>query len=184
MDASDDSDDGEDDDPIEKYQREETGGYQQSNSAANRPGALESSDHPSSSSARHRFQALVADIVNTHGLSRTQAMSLARQKDPTGYAAFNGRNATAKAAPSLLEQEMAKGVTAEIAKVRLMNLYGSAAELDRTLTKREETALAAEDALIAKAEDIFQNGELDRCASLRAARKQPPARLLKALQAS
>jgi hypothetical protein len=158
---------------------------QLTNSRSNRPGSLPSSTHPSPQPRPHKFEQLVAAVKNDQGISRTAAQALVRQTYPEVYSHYVGAAGRYfKSAGSALEQEMAKGVTAEIAKVRLINLYGSAAELDRTLTKREETALTAEDALIAKAEDIFQNGELDRCASLRAARKQLPARLLKALQAS
>jgi hypothetical protein len=170
-------DDGEEDDGFDKYAREEAGGYQQGNSAADRPGSLETSDHPSSSHARHRFAALVADIKNTHGVPATQAMSLARQKDHTGYAAYNG-NAAAKRAPSLLEQEMAKGVTEEVAKQRLAQLYGFAAleEANRNMSKREAVAVLAEDQLLKRAGTLLEDEPtLSRTDALRAARKAHPS---------
>jgi hypothetical protein len=169
--------DDEDDDGVTKYQRgEETASYAQRNDSTHRPGHLPESSHTSSSNARHRFMALVASIKNTQGLPATTAMAYARQKDPTGYAAYNGH--TAKRAPSLLQQEMAKGVTEEIAKQRLVNLYGAAAldEQARAMSKAEATAVTAENELLKRAGALWEDDPaLSRTDALRRARQDHPS---------
>jgi hypothetical protein len=180
-------DDEEDDDGISKlgvsgaapprYHQEETARYAQENDSTHRPGSLETSDHPSSNHARHRFLALVAAIKNEHGIPATQAMAYARQKDPTGYLAFQGRSVT-KSARSLLQQEMAKGVTEEIAKQRLVNLYGAAAldEQNRSMSKAEATAVTAENELLKRAGALWEDDPaLSRTDALRKARQDHPS---------
>jgi hypothetical protein len=176
-------DDEEVEDDFDKYSREETGGYQQSNESSNRPGQLPESSHTSSSNARHKFMALVADIKQTHGIPATTAMAYARQQDPTGYAAFQGRNGVSKAAPStfegLVQEQMMKGCTREVAAQRVANLHGYPVLRNRSLSKGEATSVLAENQLLQKAESIFQEGG-DRCEALRRARKASP-RLYRAL---
>jgi hypothetical protein len=170
-------DDDEDDDGVTKYQQEETAAYAQRNDSTHRPGSLETSDHVSSSNARHRFLALVAAIKNDQGIPATTAMAYARQKDPTGYLAFQGRSVT-KSARSLLQQEMAKGVTEEIAKQRLVNLYGASAldEQSRAMSKAEATAVTAENELLKRAGALWEDDPaLSRTDALRKARQDHPA---------
>jgi hypothetical protein len=95
-----------------------------------------------------------------------------------------GKRAGPATYEDLVNAEMAKGLNAECAAQRVVQQHGFRALDYRALSKREQVSVVAEDELMKRAEDIFQDGELDRCASLRAARKQLPARLLKALQAS
>jgi hypothetical protein len=114
-------------------------------------------------------------------------MAYARQQHPELYNSYQDfrRNGVGKAAPttfeSLVAAEMAKGVTHEVAAQRVMQLYGSAALEHRDMSKREATATLAEDQLLKRAESIWEDGQLDRCESLREARKQHP-RLFKAMR--
>jgi ArsR family metal-binding transcriptional regulator len=106
-------------------------------------------------------------------------MAIARQRYPEVYADFQGRSSYSKSAPptfeSMVEQEMRKsGVTAEVAGQRILQAYGSAALKHRAMSKREEAAGTAEAELIAKAAEVWDSGDLDRCASLRQARLSRP----------
>jgi hypothetical protein len=179
-------DNDEDDDDVTKYQRgEEIAAYAQRNDSTHRPGSLATSDHPSSNNARHRFLALVAAIKNEHGIPATQAMAYARQKDPTGYAAFQGRPVTKRAPVTfedLVNEQMMKGCSHEVAAQRVMQMHGAAALQHRAMSKRAAIAEVAENELIAKAQSVWEDdGTLDRCGALRAARKAHP-RLFKAMR--
>ena len=75
----------------------------------------------------------------------------------------------------LVNEQMAKGCSAEVASQRVMQLYGAAALENRAMSKREATATLAEDRLVKAAADIWEdNVGLDRCEALRAARKSNP----------
>jgi hypothetical protein len=90
------------------------------NDPANRPGALKETTH---SQSKHKFEALVSKIVNEHGLPKSQAMAYARTNYPDLYTSYQGFS-TAKRAPDLVEIEMLKGCTREVAAQRVAQLHG------------------------------------------------------------
>jgi hypothetical protein len=144
------------------------------NDTDNRPGTLKHSDH---TQPRHKFEALVSKIVNDQGIPRSQAMAYARQQYPDVYRSYqeftNGNSATtAKRAPDLVEIEMRKGVTREVAQQRVAQLYGYRAfDTPDRLSKRADDA---EYDLIAKANEVWADSGLSRCEALRETRLANP----------
>jgi hypothetical protein len=97
-----------------RYQRESTGGHQQTNDATNRPGALEHSTHRSAGlgntpavqpSGRHKFDALTEKIQREENVSRTEAQSRARQRFPDVYRSYQDH----LAGSSTQQQSFARG---------------------------------------------------------------------------
>jgi hypothetical protein len=161
------------------------------NNEDNRPGSLEHSSHTSSSNQRHKFEALALKVKNDNGIPMSTALAQARMQFPEVFADYqrwrrNGSNGIGKRAPATYEDlvaaEMAKGLNAECAAQRVVQMHGFRALDRRALSKREAVAVVAEDELMKRAEDIYQNSELNRCESLRAARQQSPRGLMKSLR--
>jgi hypothetical protein len=136
MEADDDTSgaDENDDSELEDGEDEEDGGDLQKatinaavmdNDPANRPGALKDSTHPA---PRHKFEALVDKIKNDQGIPKSQAQAYARVQYPDLYHSFQQFTpaSTAKRAPDLdlVEAEMAKGCSREIAMQRVAQAHG------------------------------------------------------------
>ena len=183
MDAADDSDD----DGYDEYDEEDDGtiekatinAAQMRNDPSNRPGDLATSTHPGSDNARHKFVALTEKIANDQGIPKSQAMALARQQFPDVFNAYVGSAGSyLKRAPVTFENhvaaEMAKGCSREVAAQRVAQLRGFPALDHRDLTKREATSIVAENELMKAAQRTWENSGLDRCGSLREARKSNP----------
>jgi hypothetical protein len=183
MDAADDYDD----DGYDEYDEEDDGtiekatinAAQMRNDPSNRPGDLATSTHPSSDNARHKFVALTEKIANDQGIPKSQAMALARTQYPDVYANYVGAAGYSKRAPTTFEDyvnaEMAKGCSYEVAAQRVAQLRGFPALDHRNLAKSEATAIIAEDKLMKAANNVWENSNLDRCESLREARKSNPS---------
>jgi hypothetical protein len=172
-DELDDEDDG---DTIEKASINE---YLRENSSANRPGSLERSSHTSSSNSRHKFEAFALKIKNDRGVPLSEAMAQARQEYPDAYRDYQRWHATlGKRGPTtyedLVNAEMAKGLNAECAAQRVAQLYGYRALDHRSISKREATAIVAEDQLMKAAQEVWEDTSLSRCEALREARKSNP----------
>jgi hypothetical protein len=180
--AADNSDDGydeyddEEDDTIEKAT---INAAVMRNDPSHRPGDLATSSHTSSSNVRHKFVALTEKLANDHGIPKSQAMALARTQYPDVYAHYVGSAGYSKRAPVTFEDyvnaEMAKGCSYEVAAQRVAQLRGFPALDHRNMAKSEATAIIAEDKLMKAAQEVWENSGLDRCGSLREARKSNPA---------
>jgi hypothetical protein len=150
--------------------------FLRTNDTAQRPGALSSSTHPQS---RHKFEALADKIKNEEGLPPSESHRQARLRFPDVYASFqrhtanNGSGSYFKRAPAfeaLVEREMRKGFSYQVAAQRIQNLYGSAAP-HTTMAK----AAAAQADFADAAQDIYQeDAGLSRCESMRKARLDNP----------
>jgi hypothetical protein len=165
-------DDNDDDDELEKAT---INAAQLRNDHAQRPGALKESSH---SQSRHKFEALVSKIVNDQGLPRSQAMAYARVQYPdvySSYQAFSTAGTTAKRAPDLVEAEMMKGCSREVALQRVAQLHGFRAFDTPSLSKAAARAEDAEFDLITKANEVWADSGLSRCEALREARLNNPA---------
>jgi hypothetical protein len=186
--GDDDFDDGLDDDEDEQglTKAEVTAGYQNQNSAANRPGGLKTSTH---TQPRHKFESLVDKIKNEQGIPKSQAMAYARQQYPDVYQSYqehsngNGNGSTFKRAPAAYEQmveiEMAKGVNREIAGQRVAQQHGFRAfDQPSRITKRRDDLLFEFNKRTA--EIMCQDG-VDAIEATRRVRKEDP-RLFSALQ--
>jgi hypothetical protein len=184
MDAADNTDEPDDDeveydddDDGEEVHKASVNEYLRENSEADRPGHLKSSSHTSSSNMRHKFEALTEHVKNTEGVPKSYAMALARQRYPDVYADYVNGGRVAKRADDLIEAEIRKGFTPAMAAQRVANLYGYRGFDNEHVTFQKGCGIAFEDA----AEDIYANTELDRCESLRKARRDNP-RLWRAMQ--
>jgi hypothetical protein len=136
-----------------------------------RPGALKESSH---SQSTHKFEALVSKIVNEHGIPASQAQAYVRVNYPEVYHSYQqfSSDTTAKRAPDLVEMEMRKGVTREVAQQRVAQLYGYRAfDTPDRLNKRADDA---EYDLIAKANEVWADSDLSRCEALRETRLANP----------
>jgi hypothetical protein len=169
MSADDDTDDDEDPDDMQKAS---VNRFLRTHDPANRPGALKHSDHAPN---RHKFEALTDKIKNDHGCPRSDAMAIARLQFPDVYRSYQrhtNSEATAKREPSLVEAEMAKGCTREVAMQRVAQLHGFRAfDHPSHLNKRAEDA---EDQLIKSATVHWLDNDVDRCSALRLARLDNP----------
>jgi hypothetical protein len=179
--------DGEDDEELGDEEDDEDGVSKASinevvrtHSEANRPGSLSESKHPSSSNARHKFEALVQDIKNKHGVPQTEAMAIARQYHPGTFADYQKQEASprsiGKVAPptyeDLVNVEMKKGVTREVAGQRVAQLHGFRAFDNQTSFAKADIASAA---LEDVADQVYQSdASLSRCEALRKARLSNP----------
>jgi hypothetical protein len=163
-----------DDDEEEDVGKRSVNEYLRENSEADRPGSLKSSTH---SHKPHKFEALVTAISNTEGVPRSYAMSLARQRHPDDYDDYVNGGRVSKRADDLIEMEIRKGFSPELAKIRVANLYGFRAFDHDHVSFAKGCLYEFADA----AADIYENSGLDRCESLRKARLSNP-RLFKAMQ--
>jgi hypothetical protein len=185
-DVDDDDDDDEDEeDNVAKlggpprYQRETTGGHQQSNDETNRPGALKTS--------RHKFVGRVDFVKARDGVSRSEAMSRARNEYPDDYAAYQrlgkSTNNISKYAPStfdqMVEQEMAKGCNREIAGQRVAQLHGFRAFDNGSRTVKRRGDLIYE--FQKRVDEIMYKDGVDATEATRRARMEDP-RLFRAMQ--
>jgi hypothetical protein len=138
----------------------------------NRPGALKHSDH---TQPRHKFEALTDKIKNDQGCPQSEAMAIARQQFPDVYRSFqrfSNSDSTAKRAPSLVEAEMMKGCSREVALQRVAQLHGFRAfDTPDRLNKRADDA---EYDLITKANEVWADSDLSRCEALRETRLANP----------
>jgi hypothetical protein len=149
-----DVDDDEDEEDNDLGKAERTAAYQATNSAADRPGALEHSTHRSAGlgntpavqpSGRHKFTALSEKIAREENVSKTEAQSRARTRFPDVYRSYqdylagssaqeqqSSRNAYrasySKRAPVTAEDyiaaEIRKGFSPEMAAQRVAQLHG------------------------------------------------------------
>jgi hypothetical protein len=124
---------------------------------------------------------MVDKIRNDQGVPKSQAMALARQQYPELYRHYVGSASYLnKAAPgsfeALVGEQLAKGCsTYEQAAQRVVQQYGFRALDHRDMTKREATSVLAEDALMKRAEDIWQDDpSASRTDALRLARLASP----------
>jgi hypothetical protein len=183
-----DYEDGEDDgDDVEDgFDKASVNRFLRENDEDNRPGALEHSDHANPEKTRHKFEALSEKLANDHGIPKSQAMAQARMDFPEVYRDYQRhRNGNmGKRAPATFEDlvnaEMAKGLNAECAAQRVVQQFGYRAFDYRALSKQEQASVICENELMKRAEDVYQNSDLNRCESLRAARQGSP-RLYRAL---
>jgi hypothetical protein len=141
---------------------------------------------------RTKFDSRVEFIMQRDGVSKSIAMQRARIEYPTDYETYQGINAgestsaqavrrggygsgsIGKGAPKtyedLVASEMRKGCTAEIAKVRIANMYGSAAQFPRALGKRSDPQRITK-ALQGRIDEVVADTGLTRCEALRQLRK-------------
>jgi hypothetical protein len=140
---------------------------------------------------RSKFDAMVENIVRDEGVSKTTAMTLARQRYPRIYQSHQQANAASstsaqrtahagygsgyrKSAATSYEQlvaaEMAKGVTMEIAAVRIANTYGTARQFPRTFGKSSDPGRLVK-RLDARIDEVVADTGLTRCEALRELRK-------------
>jgi hypothetical protein len=110
-----------------------------------RPGSLTNLPrHPSSDHSRHKFETVVQRLINERGLPRSEALSEARRTHQDLFASYQQHTAgnVSKSASDLVSREMARaGVTEEIAKVRLTQLYGADILGDVTPMTKGDSAL-------------------------------------------
>jgi hypothetical protein len=172
MDASDsdgngdnNDDDEEEDDDVAKFSNTY---HLNTRSVADRPGALEHSDHRSPGlgnspavqpAGRHKFDALTDKIMREENTSKTEAQSRTRQRFPDVYRSYQDhlagsstqqqsfarsrvRGSYTKSAPTTFEDlvnaEMRKGCNYEIAAQRVLQLHGANALRNRAINKRAQ----------------------------------------------
>jgi hypothetical protein len=183
--------DGEEDDGSDLVAKASVNRFLRENNEDNRPGSLEHSSHTSSSNQRHKFEALALKVKNDNGIPMSTALAQARMQFPEVFADYqrwrrNGSNGIGKRAgpatfEDLVNAEMAKGLNAECAAQRVVQQHGFRALDHRSLSKREAVSVVAEDELMKRAEDIFQDDPTaSRTDALRRARLASP-RLMRAL---
>jgi hypothetical protein len=178
-DYDDELDDG-DEDVEDEFDKATINAAQMRNDPTNRPGDLATSDHPSSSNSRHKFETMTEKISNDKGIPKSEAMGLARQQYPELYRNYVGSADYLKAAPgsfeALVSEELAKGCsTYEQAAQRVVQQFGFRALDRRDMTKREATSVLAEDELLKRAGTLLEDGSVgSRTDALRAARQAHP----------
>jgi hypothetical protein len=144
------SDDDEEDDGDD-MQKATINAAQLRNDRTYRPGDLPVSDH---FKQRHKFEALTDKIKNEQGIPASEAQAYVRRIYPDVYRSYQRftSDSTAKRAPDLVELEMRKGVTREVAMQRIAQLHGFRAfDQPSHLNKRAEDA---EYALIKQAIEV------------------------------
>jgi hypothetical protein len=149
------------------------------NDEDNRPGDLSSSTHVSSDHARHKFEAHVERLQNEEGLPKSEAMSQARMRFPDVYRSYQRHTGDSKFGKSsastfdrLVAAEMAKGVSEEIAKVRVVQLYGGEVLRDASSMTKGDDALYA---LEKRAAEIADYYGCEMTEALRQARQERPS---------
>jgi hypothetical protein len=158
---------------------------QQTNSAADRPGALRSSRHKPNYpiTETEDFDAAVRRVMLRDHVPHATAMSAARHEAPAAFRRYQSVSVS-KSAPDfdqLVAAEMKKHrVTAEVAGQRIMQSYGSAA-LRAGGSDIRKRAEALEGTFTKAADDLWLDGDLDRCEALRETRKSFP-KLFKRMQ--
>jgi hypothetical protein len=163
---------------LEHYARSNTELLHQ-NDEDNRPGSLTSASHVSSDHARHKFMAVTERLMNEENLPRSEALSESRRRYPDIFRSWQlhiaGNGSVSKSASDLVAAEMARcGVTEEIAKQRIVNLYG-AAGVDALRDTRMAKADDAEQSLVERASEIMDAEGGDRVSALRKARLLNPS---------
>jgi hypothetical protein len=189
VDLADGEDDGDDGDVEDDFDKRSINEYLRENNEQNRPGSLDHSSHVSSSNSRHKFEALALKVKNDNGIPMSAALAQARMQFPEVFADFQrwrGVNGIGKRAPAtyedLLNAEMAKGLNAECAAQRVAQMYGFRALDFRSLSKRQQASVVAEDELMKRAQAHWEaDPTASRTDALRAARQSSP-RLYRALQ--
>jgi hypothetical protein len=136
---------------------------------------------------RTKFDALVEHIRRDEGVSKTSAMTLARQRYPRIYESHQRANAASSTSAqhaarsgygvakrltptyeSAVAAEMAKGCVYQVAAQRVTNMYGNA--LPHALGKRSDPARITK-ALDARIDELVADTGCDRTVALRALRK-------------
>jgi hypothetical protein len=184
-DADDDSDgadpgDDDEDDGISKlgagrdvvYPHAEEAGYQQQHSLADRPGSLKHTTH---SSTRHKFLSMVDKAKREQGLGAPQALAYVRQQMPElyrSYQEFDNSERTAKRAPDLVELEMRKGCSREVAAQRVAQQWGFRA-FDQSTSIRKRADLTYE--FQSRVDEIMRKDRVDACEGTRRARLEDEA---------
>jgi hypothetical protein len=187
-----------DGDDIEHMSKASLTYAQTENNPMHRPGASALTAHPSAgvtltpatrAASPHKFDALVDHVQNRDSCTRSEAMSRARQEYPDTYASYQdfqaasptteqesrrliGKSSGPQTFEGLVSEQMRKGVTEEIARVRVINQYGSTALRDRDFAKRVGDDVA--DQFHKRAEDLWLDSECSRTDALRAARLAHP----------
>jgi hypothetical protein len=177
------------------YQREEAAGYAQSNEAANRPGSLKHTSHPEKRNTivqatrparRHAFDDKIDFVKDRDGVTKSVAMQRARLEFPDTwqayqaslagssaqeqYAARAGRGTTVgKRAPSLIEAEMMKGCSREVAAQRVAQQHGFRA-FDQSTSIRKRADLTYE--FQSRVDEIMRKDRVDACEATRRARQE------------
>jgi hypothetical protein len=147
--------------------------YLREHDTSNRPGALKTSDH---ATYRTKTQAMVDNIASTENCSKTEAMRRLRERHPD---VVNGNPVSKRAsepvtAEQLIAEQVARGFSPAMAKVRVAQMYGFRAFDHRDMSKRELASSLTENDLLEKAQQHWEHGELSRCESLRKARLERP----------
>jgi hypothetical protein len=168
------SDDDEEDDDGDDMQKATINAAQLRNDRTYRPGDLPVSEH---FKQRHKFEALTEKVKNEQGIPASEAQAYVRRIYPDVYRSFQrftNSDSTVKRAPDLVEIEMRKGVTREVAMQRLAQLHGFRAFDNAPLSKRAARADDAEYQLVKSAQDYWANNDLSRCEALRESRLANP----------
>jgi hypothetical protein len=164
-------DDGDGEDGVAKAS---VNAYLRTNSEADRPGDLESSTHDK---GPHKFLRMAMAIKNDRGIPMSEALAQARTELPDLYADYQRHqgSSVSKAAPTtyedLVQVEIKKGFSPQLAQSRVANLYGYRGLDHRNITKGEAAGFALEDV----ADNIWKSDpSLSRTEALRQARFAQP----------
>jgi hypothetical protein len=175
VDDAENSDDADDDSELEDGEDEDDGELEKAtinaavmrNDRAQRPGTLKESTH---TAPRHKFEALVSKIVNEHGIPASQAQAYVRTNYPQIYESYQAFS-TAKRAPDLVEIEMAKGCSREVAAQRVAQLHGFRAfDQSTSIRKRADLTYTFQ----SRVDEIMRKDRVDACEATRRARQEDP----------
>jgi hypothetical protein len=122
-DLEDEDEEDEEDASTIKMRKDVVNPYLRERDRTNRPGALSTSTHPPN---RHKFESVVDKLKNDNAIPKSQAMAMARMQFPDLYASYQDHTngSTSKREPDLVEIEMRKGCTREVAMQRLAQQHG------------------------------------------------------------
>jgi hypothetical protein len=161
--------DGEDEEPEEELTKSTINAAVMENDHAQRPGARKQSTHPQ---RKHKFEALVSHIANDQGIPRSTAMAYARTNYPDLYHSFQQFTpaSTAKRAPDLdlVEAEMAKGCTREVAAQRVAQLHGFPGFANPTRIEKRRADLVWE--FQKRVDEVMRKDRVDATEATRRAR--------------
>jgi hypothetical protein len=149
------------------------------NDPSNRPGSRKTSDH---STWKTKTQAMVDHISRTENCPKTEALRRLRDRYPD---IANGNPINKSAPPTfedLVNSEMAKGVTREIAGQRIVQLHGYNA-FAGGVSKRLVKGANAEYAFQKRVGEVMYEDDVDAAEATRRVRKEDPT-LFAALQRS
>jgi hypothetical protein len=164
-------DDEDDEEPEEELTKATINAAVMRNDPANRPGARKESTH---SQSKHKFEALVSKIVNEHGIPASQAQAYVRVQYPDLYHSFQQFTpaSTAKRAPDLVEAEMAKGCTREVAAQRVAQLHGFPGFANPTRIEKRRADLVWE--FQKRVDEVKRDDRVDAAEATRRVRLEDP----------